>query len=137
MNIEDEIIQGHEDEIRSFKDGVTERDKFPYPNHADDPEPLQGVVPKERLRYTPKILERVHTSDVIGVWTDQVERSRVIWQDFITAFRPHNIRIRYRPMKCEWRDLFKQKYIYLDPESTRSTAEVIIDILYRDENISS
>lgn len=62
-------------------------------------------------------------------------RGEILWQDFITAFRPKKFRSLTREVLIEWRDLLTQRYIYIEPNRKRSTTENIIDIIYSEKNI--
>lgn len=61
----------------------------------------------------------------------------MLLQDFITAFRPHTIEKRTRPMLCEWRELLIHCGIYINPDRTRRMVDSIIYILYREDHIGS
>lgn len=64
-------------------------------------------------------------------------KNELIWQDFITAFRPHTIRSCTRPMIVEWKSLLHHRGIYLDGNRERQQIEAVIDVLYRKNHIQA
>ena len=110
------------------------RDIFPYPNYSDDPDPLPQNASKEKeAAYKAELAE--YSSELFTAYQKSKMRGEILWNDFITAFRPHTLRTWPRSVIIEWRDLLTQRGIYIEPNRRRSPIEAIIDILYREEHI--
>lgn len=64
-------------------------------------------------------------------------RDELLWQEFVTAFRPHTIRSRNHPMIAEWKSLVEEIGVYIDIDRDRHQKETIIDMLYRKTHIET
>lgn len=55
----------------------------------------------------------------------------------MTAFRPHLVWTWSRPTLSEWQELLTHRYIYIYPDRNKPVTEVLVNITYRERNISS
>lgn len=75
---------------------------------------------------------RDYSTEIFAVYKrTEYMREEVLWKDFITAFRPHTLRVWTPPMLVEWKELLLDIGIHLYSNRERQRVELIIDILYR------
>ena len=84
-------------ESEEEEEEVDIRDVCPYPNHADDPDPIPKNSSKAKV-VTHKVQMKEYSQSMYNVYAKSKMRGEMLWQDFITAFRPHTIRSWPRPV---------------------------------------
>lgn len=122
------------DEARIRRERDDERATKPYSYPADDPDPLTPPIGKKEFNEHIKNLREYSNAMLSAYQRTKSMKDEVLWQDFITAFRPHTIRTWTRPMLCEWKGLLAQRGMFIDPNRNRAQHEAIIDILYREQH---
>ena len=104
-------------------------ESVPYPNYADDPDPLP--MNSTKTAQTAKLKEmKEYTQGILAAYQKTKMRGEILWKDFITAFRPHTIRSWPRTTVIEWRDFLMQRGIFIDTERTKPPVESIIETYY-------
>ena len=112
------------------EDDTHPQDNIPYPNHSDDPNPIRKNSTKAQIT-AHKTQLKEYTQTIFAAYQKSKMRGEVLWQDFITAFRPHTIRNWPRATVIERKDLLTQRGIFIDPDRKQPPAEAIIELLYR------
>lgn len=111
------------------------RDSRPYPNYADDPDPLPDESPKAKQVAHAKLL-REYSHELYVTYKRTHMKGEKLWRSFITSFRPHTVKTWTRSNLIEWTDLLTSRGVYVDDNRSRSPTEAIIDLLYRSSHIS-
>lgn len=95
------------------------RARTPCPFLVDDPKPSPASIGKKEFREHIQKL-RDYTNGMLAAYQrTQTIRKRILWEDFVSAFRPYTIRAWTRPMLVEWKGLMAQLGLYITENRCR------------------
>lgn len=106
-----------------------ERERKPYPNYCDDPDPIEPSASKKDHQTHVKVL-RDYSSKLYEAYNKSSMRTENLWIEFITSFRPHTIRSWSKVQLHEWIDLLRNRGFTIKTTRSRSSYESVIDVLY-------
>lgn len=82
----------------------------PYPNHGDEPDPLDKVS-NEIYQTLHVTYSREYWQALFGAYVRTKTRGDIMWFNFVTEFRPPTIQSWSTPMMKKWRNLLTKIYI--------------------------
>lgn len=90
----------------------------PYPNFEEDTDPLPLEANKDRQ--TAHLVKlREYSQDLYITYERIYLRGEVLWENFITPFRPHTIRRWTKGNLIEWIDFQTSRGVHLDVDRAR------------------
>lgn len=113
---------------------IQERELHPYPNHADDPDTLADSGPKARHTAHKKQFREYYNELYLASKRTHL-KVECLWKKFLTAVRPHTVRIWSRANLIEWADLLSSRGVHVENNRSRAQSEFLVDFLYRKDNV--
>lgn len=112
----------------------TQTTPTPYPNTWYDPDPLPATATEARKKQYTKDANTLG-SDTLDALKEMNLRGEDLWEEFISVFRPHTIKLWNSILLARWINAFKAGDVYIEHGRGADKAQKLIDLLYRPQHI--
>lgn len=125
--------------IRTPTEGETQvdnQDTTEYPNAHDDPDPPNFDATQEEKEARNKMI-RDYGEEMLAAYRETSFEGRDLWEDFLTAFRPHSIKTWNRSAQARWTCFLRERGVHVGTDRNVRRGQNLIDLLYRMDHIGS